>query len=122
MCSLGVTLHHVTDVCLALDVGDGHAADTRSILTTRHALVGTGLASNLRADSQWDCRQVGVPRGDDGTTWVAEKLSLGVVRRTSDEFTAVREHNHTTFGVEEDGRCGHFRIKREKNPRIASRV
>ena len=110
VCSLGVTLHHVADVSLALNVGDGHAADTRSVLATRLALVGTGVAINLRADSQWDCRQVGVPRGNDSTTWVAEKLSLGIVRRARDEFTAVREHDHTTLGVEEDGRGGHFRI------------
>ena len=108
MCSLGVTLHHVSDVPSTLDVGDGHATDARSVLATRFALVGTGIAINLRADSQWDCRQIGVPCGDDGTTWVAEKLSLGVVRRTSDEFTAVSEHDHTTLGVEEDGRGGHL--------------
>ena len=120
MCSLGVTLHHVADVSLALDVGDGHAADTCSVLATRYALVGTGIAIDLRADSHWDCRQVGVPRGDDGTTWVAEKLSLGVVRRTRNKFTAVREHDHTTLGVEEDGRGGHFRFEREKNQRRSS--
>ena len=110
VCSLGVTLQHVSDVCLALDVGDGHAADARSVLATRSALVGTSIAINLGADSHWDCRQVGVPRGNDSTTWVAEKLSLGVVRRTRNEFTAVREHDHTTLGVKEDGRGGHFRI------------
>ena len=110
MCSLGVTLHHVSDVCLALDVGDGHAADARSVLATRSALVGTGVAINLGANSHWDCGQVGVPRGDDSTTRIAEKLSLGIVRRTRDEFTAVREHDHTTLGVKEDGRGGHFRI------------
>ena len=111
MCSLGVTLHHVSDVSLALDVGDGHAADTRSVLATRSALVGTGVAINLGADSHWDCRQVGVPRGNDSTTRIAEKLSLGIVRRTRDEFTAVREHDHTTLGVKEDGRGGQFRIE-----------
>ena len=120
VCSLGVTLHHVPDVPSTLDVGNGHASDARSVLAARLALVGTGVAINLGADSHWDCRQVGVPRGNDSTTWVAEKLSLGVVRRTSDEFTAVREHNHTTLGVEEDGRCGHFRIEREKNQRRCS--
>jgi hypothetical protein len=91
VCSFGVTLHHVPDVPSTLDVSHGHAADARSVLATRLALVGTSIARNLRADSQWDCRQVGVPRGDDGTTWSAEKLGLGVVRRTSDEFTAVRK-------------------------------
>ena len=110
VCSLGVTLHHVADVSLALDVGDGHAADTRSVLATRSALVGTGVAINLGANRHWNCGQVGVPRGDDGSTWIAEKLRLGVVSRTSDEFTAVCEHDHTTLGVEEDGRGGHFRI------------
>ena len=114
MCSFGVTLHHVPDVPSTLDVSHGHAADALSVLAARLALVGTGIAVNLGANSQWDCRQVGVPRGDDGTTWIAEKLSLGVVRRTSDEFTAVRNHNHTTLGVEEDGRGGHFGIDREK--------
>jgi len=114
VCSFGVTLHHVPDVPSTLDVSNGHATDARSVLTARLALVGTGIAINLGTDSQWDCRQVGVPRGDDGTTWVAEKLRLGVVRRTRDEFTAVREHNHTALGVEEDGRGGHFRIEGEK--------
>lgn len=108
MCSLGVTLHHVSDVCLALDVGDGHSADARSVLAARLALVCTCVAINLGANSHWDCGQVGVPRGYDGTTWVAEKLSLGVVRRARDEFTAVREHDHTTLGVKEDGRGGHL--------------
>ena len=122
MCSLGVTLHHVPDVPSTLDVGNGHAADARSVLAARLALVGTGIAINLGADSQWDCRQVGVPRGHDGTTWVAEKLGLGVVRRTRDEFTAVREHNHTALGVEEDGRGGHFVIDGDLNPKLAKRV
>ena len=122
MCSLGVTLHHVPDVPSTLDVGNGHATDARSVLAARLALVGAGIAINLGADSQWDCRQVGVPRGDDGTTWVAEKLRLGVVRRTRDEFTAVRDHNHTALGVEEDGRGGHFRIDGDLNPKLAKRV
>jgi len=120
VCSLGVTLHHVPDVPSTFDVSNGHATDARSVLTTRLALVGAGLASNLWTNSHWDCGQVGVPCGDDCTTWIAEKFSLGVVRRTSYEFTAVREHNHTTLGVEEDGRGGHFGIEREKNQRCSS--
>ena len=115
MYSLGVTLQHVADVPSTLDVGNSHAADARSVLAARLALVGTGIAINFGADSHWDRGQVGVPRGHDGTTWVAEKLSLGIVRRARDEFTAVREHDHTTLGVEEDGRGGHFGIEREKN-------
>jgi hypothetical protein len=98
-----------------LDVSNGHAADARSVRTTRLSLVGTGIAINLGANSGWNCSQIGVPSGDDGTTWIAEKLGLGVVRGTRDEFTAVRDHNHTTLSVEEDGRRGHFGIEREKN-------
>jgi len=120
VCSLGVTLQHVPDVPSTLDVSNGHAADARGVLAARLALVGAGIAINLGADSQWDRVQVGVPRGDDGTTWVAEKLGFGVVRRTRDEFTAVRDHNHTALSVEEDGRGGHFGIEREKNYRCSS--
>jgi len=113
--SLGVTLQHVPDVPSTLDVSNGHAADARSVRTTRLSLVGTGIAINLGADCHRDRVQVGVPRRDDGTTWIAEKLGLGVVRGTRDEFTAVRDHNHTTLSVEEDGRRGHFGFEREKN-------
>jgi hypothetical protein len=66
MCSLGVTLHHVSDVPSTLDVGNGHATDARSVLATRSALVGTGIAINLGANLHWDCGQVGVPRGHNG--------------------------------------------------------
>jgi len=114
VCSLGVTLHHVPDVASPLDVSHGHAADARSVLAARLALVGTGIAVNLGANSHRDRGQVGVPRGYDGTTWVTEKLRLGVVRRTRDEFTAVRNHNNATLGVEKNGRGGHFRIDQGK--------
>lgn len=103
-------------------MSDGHAAGARSVLTARLALVGTGIACNLRADSHRDRVQVGVPRGDDGTAWIAEKLGLGVVRRTRDEFTAVCDHNHATLGVEKNGRGGHFGIGRDLNPKLAERV
>ena len=119
---LDVTLHHVADVRLALDVTHDDATDTRSILATGLTVVATRLAVNLGANSRWDCGQVCVPGGDDGTTWVAEKLRLGVVRRSRDEFTAVRNHNHTTLGVEEDGRGGHFEFEQYLNPKLAKRV
>ena len=119
---LDVTLHHVADVRLALDVTNDDAADTRSVLAASLTVVATRLAINLGANSRWDCGQIGVPGGDDGTTWVAEKLGLGVVRRTGDVLTAVREHNHTALGVEEDGRGGHFEIEGDLNPKLAKRV
>ena len=96
-------------------MGHGHAAGARSVLAARLAFVGTGIACNLGADSHRDRVQIGVPRGDDGTAWIAEKLRLGVVRRTRDEFTAVRNHNNATLGVEKNGRGGHFGIESDLN-------
>jgi len=107
---LDVTLHHVADVRLALDVTNGDTTCTCSVLTAGRTGVRARLAINLGANRRRNCGQVGISRGYDCTTWVAEKLSLGVVRRTGDVFTAVRNHDNTALGVEEDGRGGHFSI------------
>ena len=101
---LDVALKHRADVRLALDVAHDNTTLAGSVLATGLTVVATGLAINLGTNGGRDRRQVGVAGGHHRTTWIAEKLRLGIVRRPGNVLAAVRDLNHATLRIEKVGR------------------